>query len=72
MNARAMSAAAVIAMVGVSRYPEPTTARKPLASKPSRENSKNRSTGVAGPVETAVINLFYDASDCYHGELEEH
>jgi len=46
-------------MVGMSRKPEPTTARKPLASYPSRENSKNLSTGDTASVASIRMILFY-------------
>ena len=58
-----------MATVGVSRYPEPTTAKYPLASRPSSENSKNLSTGETEPEEAGCIILFYVPVDCYHGRV---
>src|ERR1035441_3226745 len=60
---RSTRPAAVSAMVGVSRYPEPATARYPLATRPSSENWKKRSTegrplGHALACERS-ITLFY-------------
>src|SRR4029077_16769327 len=49
---------AVSPMVGMSRYPEPATARYPLATSPNSENWKNRSTETAALDSERAIILY--------------